>query len=345
MTKKVKKGFTLLELIVVMAIFSILMVGVMSLITPVSNMFKSAAISEKTYSYANNVQQYLQTKLEYAEDVCIGSETKMGLTEDGAANDEKLAEYVEEFRIKHFKNVVKTEDGGDHIDYVNGKIHVVRLVNKDGKLNNGDDVKKGQITHRIYDFNSEESQTIKADTPVDEIAELNPAFLDASDAAYDFSYALGASNLVAKKNSALNPIVTDDLDSKMDYKVLSDDFENTQSIVSSTKLSLNIVLNKKSNGFVECKGEKDGTEYTYRAFATPCSLQIVNLPLTNIAYRSNHTDGSGYGLKRPINSDSGVRLQQDGETWHAFGTTNLDNSIDFDEDIYFIYCFTDEIES
>ena len=49
MKKSIKKGFTLVELIVVMAIFSILMVGVMSLITPVSNMFKSTAISEKTY--------------------------------------------------------------------------------------------------------------------------------------------------------------------------------------------------------------------------------------------------------------------------------------------------------
>ncbi len=98
MMKHIKKGFTLIELIVVMAIFSILMVGVMVLIDPVSNMFKNTAMSEKTYAYANNVQQYLQTKLEYAEDVFVGSSGKMGLTTDGGANSEKLAEYVENFR-------------------------------------------------------------------------------------------------------------------------------------------------------------------------------------------------------------------------------------------------------
>ena len=309
MTKKVKKGFTLLELIVVMAIFSILMVGVMALVTPVSNMFKSAAMSEKTYSYANNVQQYLQTKLEYAEDVYIGTSAKMGLTEDGAANDAKLAELVEKFRISHFKEVVKTDDGGSTIDYVNGKIQVVRLVNKDGKLRNGDPVKKGQITRRVYDFNSAEDQTIKADADVEEVAELNPAFLDANDAAYDFSYVLGAGDLVAKKKSDLKPIVANDLKAKEDYKVLDNDYNNNFTLINSTNLSLTILLNKKAAGFAECQGTGDAGTFNYRAFATPCSIQIVNLPLTNIAYRSKRNPSVAKGLQRPCKKNGVVCMQ------------------------------------
>ena len=50
MNRKVKKGFTLVELIVVMAIFSILMVGVMAITKPVSAIFRNTSISEKTYS-------------------------------------------------------------------------------------------------------------------------------------------------------------------------------------------------------------------------------------------------------------------------------------------------------
>ena len=50
MKKMTRKGFTLVELLVVMAIFSILLVGVMAIIKPVSTLFRNTSISEKTYA-------------------------------------------------------------------------------------------------------------------------------------------------------------------------------------------------------------------------------------------------------------------------------------------------------
>jgi prepilin-type N-terminal cleavage/methylation domain-containing protein len=343
---KIKKGFTLLELIIVMAIFSILMVGVMALIKPVSNMFKSASISEKTYSYANNVQQYLQTKLEYAENVYVGTADKMGLTEDGAANDEKLAEYVEKFRTDYFNEVVKSPDGGSTIEYVNGKIHVVRLVNKDGTLRDGTPVKKGQITHRVYNFNSKESSKIGADADVEEVAELNHVFLDARDAAYDFSYVLGVQKLIGKSQSSLSPVNSDDLKDNEEYKVLENDYTNAYKDFNSNGLSLTVVLNKRSGGTVECEGSDGAGNFSYKAFATPCTVQIVNLPLTNIAQRSNHGEVKAIGITRPYKEDGVVKMQGVGIFKPKEAFQNITNNIvDLDHDIYFIYCFTDEIES
>jgi prepilin-type N-terminal cleavage/methylation domain-containing protein len=49
MKKSVLKGFTLVELMVVMAIFSVLMAAALALTTPVSRMYKYTALAEKTY--------------------------------------------------------------------------------------------------------------------------------------------------------------------------------------------------------------------------------------------------------------------------------------------------------
>ncbi len=340
---KIKKGFTLLELIIVMAIFSILMVGVMALIKPVSNMFKNTAISEKTYSYANNVQQYLQSKLEYAEDVYVGTSSKMTLTSDGEANNAAIAKLVEDFRFSHFADVVLTHDKGDTTEYVNGKIHVIRLVNNDGTDSHGDPVRKGQITHRVYNFNSETDAKIAEDTVVDEVAELNPAFLTGRDAAYDFNYALGASNL-----KTVTP--TDDkgkaISTKETFKALDKDMEDLKTGISPSTLSLSIVLNKRTGGTIDVPAYGEYGEY--KAFATPCALQIVNLPLTNISNRCGRlSDGKNtFGLARPKRPKGGsVAIQASGETGKGYTQEDVDDEVNFDDDIYFIYCFTDEIES
>ena len=91
MKKMTRKGFTLVELLVVMAIFSILLVGVMAIIKPVSTLFRNTSISEKTYAYANNIQVYLQGKLEYSEDIVVATSDKMDANGDLVFNKVDLA--------------------------------------------------------------------------------------------------------------------------------------------------------------------------------------------------------------------------------------------------------------
>ena len=75
-SKTMRKGFTLVELMVVMAIMGILLVAVMSMTTPVSRMFRRTSVSENVYSAGDNITNYLQRTLQYADNVWVfdGSE-------------------------------------------------------------------------------------------------------------------------------------------------------------------------------------------------------------------------------------------------------------------------------
>ena len=57
--KKNLKGFTLVELIVVMAVFGIIMLGAMRFLDPVSKMMKGASLQEANSAVVDNVKRYL----------------------------------------------------------------------------------------------------------------------------------------------------------------------------------------------------------------------------------------------------------------------------------------------
>lgn len=65
--RKKLKGFTLVELIVVMAIFSALMIGVLSLLRPMSDLFSRTAQSESVAASLDNTKRYLESTLRYAD--------------------------------------------------------------------------------------------------------------------------------------------------------------------------------------------------------------------------------------------------------------------------------------
>ena len=67
--RKNLKGFTLLELILVMAIFGILMAAVMSIITPLNKLSRKASIQEANSSAVDNIKNYFESSLRYAD--CI----------------------------------------------------------------------------------------------------------------------------------------------------------------------------------------------------------------------------------------------------------------------------------
>ena len=49
------KGFTLIELIIVLAIFSVIMTLVMSFIDPVSRLMTKTSVRERTSAYVDNI--------------------------------------------------------------------------------------------------------------------------------------------------------------------------------------------------------------------------------------------------------------------------------------------------
>lgn len=71
--RKNLKGFTLIELIIVMAIFGILMTAVMQVITPLNKLSKRASIQEANAAVVDNMKTYLEGTLRYASAVEVFS--------------------------------------------------------------------------------------------------------------------------------------------------------------------------------------------------------------------------------------------------------------------------------
>lgn len=343
--KAVKKGFTLVELIVVMAIFAILMAAVMTITDPISRMFKNTSVAEKTYSTSHNIQVYLQGALEYSDSLYVftgdqidqlnvtlnGTDYDIGNGND-QVDDEELAGIAEMFRDQHYDQII-TYDGAqpnpDH--FTKGTIYVLKLMN-----NATATFPQGQITRRGYDFVS--SNKILSTAAPTEVAQLNSAYFNAKDATYSFSYALGSSDMV----------VVDDPFGKGDtYKALKKDLDNELNGVKVDDLSISIVIDKKAdkNGFsdVAISGSSD----TYRAFKSPVAVQVANLPLTNINLRRKYNGlNSSQGVARYVKQGGEYKIQgstgvkSSGQGWW----TAINDKIDFNNDIYFVYAYADELK-
>ena len=68
---KVLKGFTLLELIIVAAIFGIIMAGVIQFITPVSDVYNSTTLRDNQRSTQNSMLKYLTESTKHATRIMI----------------------------------------------------------------------------------------------------------------------------------------------------------------------------------------------------------------------------------------------------------------------------------
>lgn len=68
--KKVK-GFTLVELIVVVAIFGIIMAAALSILQPISDVFMSTAKYENARAYSDNERLFVENNLKYATNLTV----------------------------------------------------------------------------------------------------------------------------------------------------------------------------------------------------------------------------------------------------------------------------------
>ncbi|MDE5577367.1 MAG: type II secretion system GspH family protein, partial [Oscillospiraceae bacterium] len=71
MMKKILKGFTLMELIIVMAILTILMAAIMRMFKPIRETYVDSTLYENQRTVQNGIIQYVNESLRYATDVGI----------------------------------------------------------------------------------------------------------------------------------------------------------------------------------------------------------------------------------------------------------------------------------
>lgn len=97
--RKALKGFTLIEMIIVVAIFGILMAAALSMIDPVGRVYKNAYNENDSQSISENLRRYIGDQLQYADRMALYT----GMSLDGAAGSENSVEYqLNAFRQKYY---------------------------------------------------------------------------------------------------------------------------------------------------------------------------------------------------------------------------------------------------
>ncbi len=124
-TKKAKvKGFTLIELIVVMAIFGIIMFGALQLITPVMKMMVTTDVHEGGNAAVTSISSLLETELSTAEYLRVQNTILDDAQRQAAVND---------FVTTYYDGVIQSGSTVASPTYGNGLIHVLQVDN----TNNG----------------------------------------------------------------------------------------------------------------------------------------------------------------------------------------------------------------
>lgn len=144
-----RKGFTLIELIIVLAIFSIIMTLVMSFIDPVSKIMKKASTRERTAAYVDNIGEYLDNSLHYAKFMRVYYGDFVDPADPTKVIPEGVAvqNLVEEAYNGALKYNSKASKESDKFKPLQGTVRVLKLMNQDdGKL------EKGQIYETVYNF-------------------------------------------------------------------------------------------------------------------------------------------------------------------------------------------------
>ncbi|MCM1314886.1 MAG: prepilin-type N-terminal cleavage/methylation domain-containing protein [Prevotella sp.] len=142
--KKNLKGFTLVELIVVMAVFGIIMLGAMQFLSPVSRMMKGASLQESNSATVDNIKRYFESTLRYASAVYVHNGDLKKYHE--VTGDAVVLGGTEEARqtqaVKKFVNDYFKDKADSHNDPIKGEVHLMKIDNDNG----------GKITESLFSF-------------------------------------------------------------------------------------------------------------------------------------------------------------------------------------------------
>ncbi len=324
--KKSLKGFTLVELIIVMAIFGIIMVGTMSIINPVNKIIKKASLEEANAAAVDNMKRYFEGSLRYADCIDVFNGSMIDLDGNPVTTEQQA---VENFITYHYNN--RTNPGTN--DPLTGKVRVLKIDNAAG----------GEVTEYEYEFKAGYSyykwETGKdlSGADVQQIETVTVTDSNGNSVEYNKLYFEPCTvSLLSTDNSVINPVYYDKynfyfipgynqqvntsdtslIDAAMDsagdlvFDTSEDDPETYYTTVQPATtgmvpytfkrdlFSLSVMTYKKDHSVGTTAAAAPGTptDYSKLIFRSPFALTNINISLVNINSQfSSVRPTEGYG--------------------------------------------------
>lgn len=313
--KRTLKGFTLLELIIVMALFSVIMMMVMSFIDPVSGIMKKTSVRERSAAYVDNISDYISKSMKYAKfvrvfdgDFCNGSDPTSVSEHDA----------VETFVNDFFDGVV---DSGNL--KMTGTVRILTLSN--------DPADAGKVTEKTWDFvagdsvpmldNSDPTNPVKyRDFTHGDNCELhegteeeviNPDTFES----YSYYYQLGyntfdkAGDVDSATKSAQGIRASEDCYySRLNYQFNADGTPIENAVeVSRNSFSLSIVayLDNSKDGHRKidiADTDAYGDPITVPAFISPAYMSVASMSFPNVGNSASSISGQYYRIVQENNT-------------------------------------------
>ncbi len=311
--KKKLRGFTLIELIIVLAIFSVILALVMSFIDPVSNIMKKASTKERTAAYVDNITEYVDNSIHYAKFMRVYEggycdvDSNTGYAKPAVyTNDE--AKIVKSMVDDIYRNAVNDND-----ESITGKVRVLKLINTPV----AGCPQAGQIYESVYSFKArkdyEKAGTIEliSDSEVKALSTneevINPEHFED----YCYYYSKGFMDLapitdssIPERNpanyksgenpisndgdgyySAIVPITYDDAGVKKELEIKS----RENFAINVTSYQVDKKKGTSNMKKVTYSGAADGSERTVPVFWSPAHLTTASMALVNVM-KASETD-------------------------------------------------------
>ena len=144
MKKRTLKGFTLIELIVVLAIFSIILASATSLLLPTMKIMTNAEAQESGNAAVSSIGTYIKNELSSADNLYVIND----VPRDGSGDIDTtaIAAYVKTFADSYYQGIVRARSAQEDLHYASAKFRVIVIDNGTAA-----DPHNGRISSYAYD--------------------------------------------------------------------------------------------------------------------------------------------------------------------------------------------------
>ena len=260
--RKNLKGFTLIELIIVMAIFSIIMFGAIRIMNPLDKIVKNASIQESSSSAVDNIKHYVEDSVRYAE--CVDVYQGMLSKDGGATPPMTRVEAAKNFIDEHYFNRVVPNSAGTDVNALTGKVRMLEINNDDDGSGNF-----GTVTEYEWDFTAGQRFTV----------------IDSADYAAGTLTVLGTPNAnnASVSNEVSRPAINPEYYNKYSFyfktgynEIVNDKVQlvsGYSSDLSPSMFAMSVIIRDKKDGKFDPNSDDLGATY---------QLSNINMSLVNI---------------------------------------------------------------